>query len=723
MLGAAAQPRRMALLAMIARAGSRGVSRDRLQSILWPEADDEQGRHALKQALYALRRDADAGELFLGPRELRLNLDEVRCDVVEFDDLFRRNEYERAVALCVGPFLDGFRLPAVPEFESWMEDERRALEETLATALGQLARTALASDDPAAAVRWSRRLAALEPLNARFTVDLMNALLAAGDRTGALQQARIYEGLIAQELDLPPDETVATLAARIREGRVVPAEREREQTPAVSAPTATAADTSSLPPSPSPATPALSVAVLPFNAISADADAECLADGLAEELISALGRMHELRVVARLTRAQLRDEAPDLADIGARFRVTAVLEGSVRRAGGDVRVTARLRRVRDGVMLWTERYDRRVDDVLVFEDELARAIAEAVESALRQEAGMPRAPTARDRADELYALGMRAWTPQGAGLGQGLEQFRQATAIDPGHARAHAALAESYTQLAFYGFLPARRAAVLAVAASQTAMRLAPEIAESHVARGTCLLWVDRDFVAGTKALERALELDPVSVVAQARLAFVRLCHDGPVDTERAVAQRAATGIGATGLSRVMYGQQLLAAGRYDAAIDALHAAIDIEAPSFLAYHWLSAAYVQKGMAAEAVAAAVAEASLSDRHPWALESLVVACAAAGQRRRAETLLATLTSRAATGYVQASVLGLAHAALGDVEAGMSFLERALDEHDPSMMMLRTFPMFAVFRRHARYRALLRLAGWRDWDTAEFRVPVG
>jgi DNA-binding SARP family transcriptional activator len=90
-LGAAAQPRRMALLAMIARAGSRGVSRDRLQSILWPEADEEHGRHALKQALYALRRDADAGELFLGPRELRLNLDEVRCDVVEFDDLFRRN--------------------------------------------------------------------------------------------------------------------------------------------------------------------------------------------------------------------------------------------------------------------------------------------------------------------------------------------------------------------------------------------------------------------------------------------------------------------------------------------------------------------------------------------------------------------------------------------------------------------------------------------------------
>jgi hypothetical protein len=125
-------------------------------------------------------------------------------------------------------------------------------------------------------------------------------------------------------------------------------------------------------------------------------------------------------------------------------------------------------------------------------------------------------------------------------------------------------------------------------------------------------------------------------------------------------------------------------------------------------------------MGAEAVAAAVAEASLSDRHPWSLMSLVVACVLADQRRRAETLLTTLTSRASTSYVQASVLGLAHAALGDVDAGMAFLEQAVQAHDPSMMMLRTFPMFAPFRGHARFRALLRLAGWRDWDTAEFRV---
>lgn len=104
-------------------------------------------------------------------------------------------------------------------------------------------------------------------------------------------------------------------------------------------------------------------------------------------------------------------------------------------------------------------------------------------------------------------------------------------------------------------------------------------------------------------------------------------------------------------------------------------------------------------------------------------SLIVASAHAGQRRRAETLMDTLQARAAIGYVQASVLAQAHAALGDREAGMICLEQAVEEHDPSMMMLRNFPMFDPFRAHPRFWTLLRAAGWRDWDTSEFRVSDG
>lgn len=544
-LGATAQPRRMALLAMVARAGERGISRHTLQSVLWPDREGEPGRNAMKQALYALRRDAGVADLFLGTRDVRLNPDEADSDVREFADLVSHRQDRRAVLRYGGPFLEGFRLPSVPEFEYWMMEERRALEQQLSEALDRLARRALQQSDPGAAAQWFRRRAAIEPLNERLIVDLMEALVAAGDRSGALQQARIYEGLVAQQLDLPPHESVVELTRRIRDAAAVPAARE---------------------------------------------------------------------------------------------------------------------------------------------------------------------PDFRERADQLYLEGLHAWSPQGGGLGQGLEQFRQAIAIDPRHAGAYAALAESYTQLAFYGFLPAARAATLVDAAAAEAMRLAPDAPESHVARGTCLLWVHRDFAAGVSALEHALALDPENVMARARLAFVRLCHDGPMEAPRDLAARAATMAGATGLSRVMFGQQLLAAGRFDEAIEALLAAIDIETPHFLAYHWLTMAYVQRGQGAEAIAAAVAEASLSDRHPWSMMSLVVACAAAGQRRRAETLRDALEARARAGYVQASVLAQASAALGDLETGMTLLERAVEEGDPSMMMLKTFPIFAVFRPHPRYPALLRRAGW-------------
>jgi len=723
LLGAAAQPRRMALLAMVARAGSRGVGRDRLQAVLWPDADGDSGRHALKQALYALRRDSEAPDLFLGTRELGLNPDDARADVNEFEDLLRLGQPERAVALYEGPFLDGFRLTSVPEFEHWVEEERRGLERSLAEALESLARVAQERGDPLSAVQWSRRLAALEPLNERLTVALMRALLAAGDRVGALRQARIYEELIAQELDLPPHQEVVELAREIREGKVLPA-----AAPAV----AIASGTGGASPGASGEQPkeasggaGPSVAVLPFGWSAADAEAGPLADGLTEELISVLARVPDLRVSGRtpLTPAGGVVEGElDLATLGARYGVSFVVEGAVRRSEDQVRVSARLLRVQGGELLWTGRYDRRLGPPLALQDELALAIAEEVERELRRAAGLAPRPSRREQANRLYAEGVRAWSPQGAGLGQGLDQFRQAIALDPGHAAAHAALAESYTQLAFYGFLPATRAADLAARAADEAIRLAPDRAESRLARGTCLLWVERRFEEGIAELERALAIDPTLVTAHARLAFVRLCHDGPGDAGRA-AERATLMAGATGLSRVMFGQQLLAAGRFDQAIEALLSAIDIEAPSFLAYHWLTVAYVQKGQGPEALAAAVAEASLSDRHPWSLMSLVVASAAAGQHRRAETLLETLAARAATGYVQASVLAQAHAAIGDLDTGIALLERAIDEHDPSMMMIRVFPMFRVFHSHPGFRPLLRRAGWRDWDTAELPIHTG
>lgn len=214
--GEAAQPRRLALLALLARAGDRGISRDKVVGYLWPETGEERARRTLSQALYSLRQGMGSDDLFLGTQELRLNPAVVTSDVAEFTAALREGNWERAAGLYGGPFLDGFHLPGTAEFERWVEAEREAIGHEYADLLERLAVRADQGGEYRAAVGWWRRLAALDPLNARLAMALMRSLAAAGDRSAAVRHAQVYQALVAQELDVPADREVVALAERIR---------------------------------------------------------------------------------------------------------------------------------------------------------------------------------------------------------------------------------------------------------------------------------------------------------------------------------------------------------------------------------------------------------------------------------------------------------------------------------------------------------------------------
>ena len=214
--GAASQPRRLGLLALLAASGEQGMTRDRLIGMLWAETDEERARKGLNQALYALRQEMGSDEVFLGTRDVRLNPDLVTSDVGAFSAALKAGNPERAAAEYCGPFLDGFHLSEAGEFERWLEEERAGLARDHATALERLARRAAERGDRLDCAEWWRRLAAQDPLNARVAIGLMEALVAAGDRTAALQHARVYEVLLEQELEAPPDQAVVALAERIR---------------------------------------------------------------------------------------------------------------------------------------------------------------------------------------------------------------------------------------------------------------------------------------------------------------------------------------------------------------------------------------------------------------------------------------------------------------------------------------------------------------------------
>ena len=219
--GAATQRRKLALLAVLATGGERGVSRDRLLALFWSESDAEHARHALTQSLSALRRELGSDNLFLGSADLSLNPAVIESDVAALETALARAELERAAALYVGPFLDGIHLDhahASPEFERWVEAERSRLAGLIANALERLAVAATELREHRRAVEWWRRLAALDPCSARSAAGLITALAAAGDASGALRHAQVYQTLLREELNLDPDEAVVAIVRRLRHG-------------------------------------------------------------------------------------------------------------------------------------------------------------------------------------------------------------------------------------------------------------------------------------------------------------------------------------------------------------------------------------------------------------------------------------------------------------------------------------------------------------------------
>ncbi|MGH7511793.1 MAG: DPP IV N-terminal domain-containing protein [Gemmatimonadales bacterium] len=235
--GAASQPRRLALLALLASAGEHGMTRDRMLGMLWGESDEDRARRGLNQALYALRQEVGADEIFLGTRDVRLNPDLITSDIAAFALAVKAGRLEQAAAEYIGPFLDGFHISDAPEFERWMEEERAGLARDHATSLQRLAQRAGERGDRAEAAEWWRKLAAQDPLNARVAIGLMEALVAAGDRSAALHHARVYEVLLEQELEAPPDVEVVALAARIREQSAATATPMVPREPALDGPT------------------------------------------------------------------------------------------------------------------------------------------------------------------------------------------------------------------------------------------------------------------------------------------------------------------------------------------------------------------------------------------------------------------------------------------------------------------------------------------------------
>jgi len=682
--GAAAQRRSLALLALLALGRNKGVSRDKLVAYLWPESDAERAHHALSQLLYALRRDVGQADVASGATELRLNRGVISVDLDDFEAALTRHELERAVAAYGGPLLDGFHLGAAPEFERLVDGERADLAKRMGVALEALAEAASGRGDHVAAVDWWRRLAAVDLLSSRVALGLMRALEAAGDRAGALQHAREHARIMRAELDAAPD---ALITAFVSELRRTPLPPPRAQGPGVA-----------------------SIAVLPFVNLGPDADTEFVSDGITEELINALTHVTGLRVAARMSAFAFKGTATDARDVGTRLNVGTVLEGSVRKAGARVRIAAQLVNAADGYHLWSETYDRKLDDLFAVQDELARAIAQKLALTLLPAAPAPLVKPASSSmpAYLLYLRGKHYLAKRTEeGFRKAINCFDVAIESDPTYAPAHAGLANAYVLFGFdeYRGLPPELAMPRGKAAAQRALELDPTLAEAHAALGWVSLFYEWDWGGAERAFKRAIALQPNLAVGHHWYALYLMAM-GRADESIAEMRQALAFDPLFPIVPTDLGRALVFARRYDEAVAHYRLTLEMD-PGFLpAQCELSRVLALQGEIDQARAVCrVASAAAPDSVRPLLASAWVE-ARAGAAATARALLAELGARAQRQYVPPYYLACACAALGDRDRAFEHLARGCDERMGLAVFTKVGPMLDGVRDDPRFAELLK-----------------
>jgi adenylate cyclase len=696
------QRKALGLLAVLAAAGARGVSRDALLVYLWPESDEERARTSLKQLVHSLRQQLHAPDMLLTSGELRLNSDVVTSDVAAFREAVARGDQAGAVELYAGPFLDGFYVREANDFERWASAERGRLAHDYARALEALAERAAAEDDSRTAVAWWRRLAAAEPLSARAATGLMRALDAAGERSAALQHAHVYQQLVADEVGGPPDLLVAELVARLKHAppastSTVPLLSSRSQNGASSREPAVVSPTASP-----------SVAVLPFANTSGDPADEPFADGLTEELIGAISRVPGITVTGRTSTFALKGRDLHVRVIAETLGVTTLLEGSVRRAGDRLKIATRLVSAEDHRVLWAESYDRAAGDIFAVQEEIARATAEALRVRLGAGGGRLTRPATDLAAYELYLKGRNILNTRSGGerLLQAVRYFEQAAERAPAYAPAYAGLSDAYAYLAVFAYHRSHDAFPKAMAAARKALALDDTLAEAHASLAHALCVYDFEWAAAERAFRRAISLDPSYTFARIALA---ICLQDQGRFAEAVEHlefaRTADPL-APHVSAVL-GRVHVNSRQPDRAIPALREAMELGPELDLVHQQLGHAYLQKGMSREAIASLRRAAELSGDRDSA--HLAYVYAVTGARSDAERIVQALLDPAQHRDVLPFHLAMAYAGLGDVDAAFRWLERGYDERASFMDGVKVTPAFDVLRSDPRWERLLSRMG--------------
>jgi TolB-like protein/Tfp pilus assembly protein PilF len=651
----------------------------------------------------------------------------------------------RAVELYRGPFLDGFFLSDAPEFERWVEGEREKFRRNHAAALEGLAEVAAAERDFARAAEWWRLRFEADPSNTRVTMRLMEALEAAGDRAGALRQARFHATLLEQEFGARIDCEVEVLAQRLRLEPVLSATSLHQQRadpldggsmPAEIDPFMVTLASKPSPPSerPDPAPNRLparrtswrtlvppmavmlavaaaltggwlfqdrsapspaelqrvpegrrTIAVLPFVNLSGDPEGDHFGHGLAEELISRLSRVASLRVIGRTYAFTFRGEERDAREIGKALGAGTVLVGRVRKEGDRVRVTAQLIDVEDGFHLWARTYERGATDPFSLQHDLTLRIIAGLQADLTraERAQLARRSTASPEAYEHYLRGRYFWNQRSqSGYSRAIEYFERALEEDPQYAQAYAGLASVYAMQGEQGYLAPEEARQRTRSAVLQAIQFDGELAEAHTVLGGYLYAYAWNWEAAERQFLRAIELDPNYPTAHHWYGNL-LTAMGRFDDAIGAKKKALELDPLVPVLMESLASTLARAGRHGEAFEAYQSAIELDSTYWRAHSGLGSLYEATGRMDEAVRARRRAAEFSSGNVNAKAALARLLAVRGHTGEARGIVRDLQSEAVRTGIFSPSIASALLALDNVEGSLTWLERGYEQRHPNM----------------------------------------
>jgi len=455
-----------------------------------------------------------------------------------------------------------------------------------------------------------------------------------------------------------------------------------------------------------------SIAVLPFANVSADVENEYFCDGLAEELINSLSKIEALRVAARTSSFSFKGKNVDIREIGEKLHVGIVLEGSVRKSGSHLRIAAQLISANNGYQIWSEKYDRELEDIFDVQDEIALAIIDALKVKLigKDKTRVAQRYTDNPEAYELYLKGrfhLNKWTADG--LDRAIECFSSAVELDPKFAQAFSGLADCYSSLSMEatGVSPAE-SAPKAKDAVFKALALDDSLAEAHTSLGLIKMTFDWDWPAVESELKRALELDPNYVAAHHWYSHYLVLMD-QMEMSEAISKRALELDPLDLEINAHLAWHYYSAGDFDAAEKQALKTIEMDANFHEAHWFLGCVYMHLKKYDEAAAEFSKAVTCSGSSPRMLAELGSAYGYMGKTGEARRILDRLNELALTTYVAPYNFALLYTGLGDLEKALDWLESSRDDRNSLLIYLRTEHQFAPLRSDSRFGEIVRSIG--------------